>query len=169
MPIRWDSSGAAYEVNGTDTIMGDNYLLLSGTSHISQVIPVAPNNTVVSWYMDPSNAEGATKYYEVRFYDLNYDDLGIKYQIPISTNEHEGWSRYYVGFGSGDLYPHLVSKTTGCHCDEVINLSSGGYHFVPENASYMDFKLALNGEGTVRVNCLQGEQDVRPSIYHRKL
>lgn len=165
-------SGAAAALYGgprhRSPIMGDNRTTNPVDGYIRQVVPTNNATHCLSWHATyPSGRASASlitsPYYSVDFLNADFERLGYtivnQYTPDVGT-----WTRFYAGFGETDPYPHLTPSVS----HKVVGVNTGEYHKVPEGVAYADITFGFAGVGDMWLDCVQYEQSIRPTMYHRK-
>jgi len=176
-PYGWSAVNAyvelGYMFSGFKSVMGDNACRIAPGGSIRQMVPMTSGNWSFSWHnlstatntFTTTSGDPANTYYSATLYDADYDSIGVVYSgVFHSTGD---WTRNYVTFGMDDVNSHVVP--------EVVHplMDLGNHPDVPEIATFADIVIhnaaTEDSDVDLWVDAIQYEEDIRPSMYHRKV
>lgn len=159
IPYLWESYLAEVIVSNTSgefPAYGDYFCRLPVSGYIAQIASTKSGSSCLSWH---SRGDG-TLFYNIEYYDHNKNQMGFVTTGSVTTTDD--WSRYFLVAGvTGDTYSGFLRESEY----PIYNL---GYNNIPDNPSYVEIKFST-ASGQVDIDGVQFEDDVRPSLYHRRI
>lgn len=155
-PLFWQSTGAIVTAptSGTSPAYGQFVCRLSGTGYIEKVLPISSGAYALSFH-----ARGTDLSYNLEFIDHNYNSMG--YSLQSGFNCSDNWTRYYTILGANS------NEFSGFITDPSYPVSFLGYKELPDDPSYILFRISHTGDSSLEIDGVQYEQGLSPTLYHR--